>query len=110
MQIAIDMIEVFADHTFAYRIKGYGDFNQKCCCDVMTYILEENMYRVPETLLKQSLKNLYKADDIKIALYYLQQSGHLYQDYQDILYGKRVGRPVGRIFVNPYHDRYGRRL
>lgn len=111
MQIAIDMVNIFADHTLSYRIKGYGDFNRKCCCDIMTYILEENLYKLSETELKQALKSRnYQAKDIDVGIYYLQQDGHLCQDDELCSRKKRVGRPAGRIFINPYHERYGRRI
>lgn len=111
MQIAIDMVNIFAEHTFAYRIKGYGDFNRKCCCDIMTYVLGENLYKFSETELKQALKSRnYQSKDIAVGIYYLQQDGHLCQDDEFCSRENRVGRSAGRIFINPYHERYGRRI
>ncbi len=110
MQIAIDMTEIFADHTFAYRIKDYGDFNQRCCCDIMTFILEKNFHNVPELVIKQALKHRYKATDINIGLHYLQLSGHLRPERENPFRLKSVGRPVGRIFINPYYDQYGQAI
>ena len=104
MQLAINMTETFADHTFAYRIKDYGDFNQRCCCDIMLFVLENNFFEVPEVVIKQALRKKYKAADVEVALYYLQQSRHLYQDHENPFRSKQVGRPEGRIFRNPYFE------
>ena len=106
MQIAINMTEVFADHTFAYRIKDYGDFNRECCRAIMTFILEKNFYDVPELIIKQALKHRYKAADINVGLHHLQQCGYLLEQ-QNPFHQNHVGRPLGRTFINPYHDRNG---
>lgn len=102
IQIAINMTEIFASHTFAYRIKDYGDFNKRCCCDIMLFVLENNFFEVPEVVIKQALRKKYKAADVEGALYYLQQSGHLYPAHENPFRPKQVGRPKGRIFRNPY--------
>lgn len=104
MQLAINMTETFAAHTFAYRIKDYGDFNQRCCCDIMLFVLENNFFEVPEVVIKQALRKKYKAADVEGALYYLQQSGHLYPAHENPFRPKQVGRPKGRIFRNPYFE------
>lgn len=109
MQIAINMTEIFADHTFAYRIKDYGDFNRECCRAIMTFILEKNFYDVPELIIKQALKHRYKAADINVGLHYLQQYGYL-RELENPFGQKRVGRPHGRSFINPYYDRDGQTM
>lgn len=106
MNVAIQMTEIFAHHTFAYRIKDYGDFSRQCCREVMLYILKRNLPEVLETELNQALKHHYRADDIKVALYHLQQGNFIQEKNEFLPYGRKAGRPRGRTFINPCYE-YG---
>lgn len=107
MDIATRMVEIFAHHVSAYRIKDYRDVSRECCRDVMLYILKRNFSEVMQTELNQALKHRYTANDIKVALFHLQRFDYIREKTEFIPYGGKPGRPNGKIFVNPFYEHNG---
>ncbi|WP_302551631.1 DUF3987 domain-containing protein [uncultured Bilophila sp.] len=107
METSTKMMEVFLSHVLRWTIRDYEDVNVECCRAIMIHVLEKNFYRVPETELKQALRHQFKAADVNVALYYLVAQDYLRENHLDQIGIRKRGRPTGREFYNPYHDRNG---
>lgn len=105
MEVAVQLAEVFADQMLRWSIKDYEDVNAECCRTVMIFVLEKNFDIVSETLLKQAIKYKFCAADVDVALEYLLAEGYLRENLPLLPLKKgtrKLGRPTGRDFVNPY--------
>ena len=74
---------------------------QACARDVALWILEHNVEMFIATQLKQRLKSSYRASEIDVALYCLEQHGIIASIGNDITLRRR-GRPRSCEYRNLY--------
>lgn len=108
MQCAVAMTEVFAKHMMRARVVSFEDVNKACMKAAYEYILKGNFNCFPERIVVEKLRHKFRAEEVRIALYTLEQFGAI-KDVSSPTFGpRRKGRPsLGREYVNVLYDPNG---
>jgi len=108
MQCAVAMTEVFAKHMMRARVVSFEDVNKACMKAAYEYILKGNFNCFPERIIVEKLRHKFRAEEVRIALYTLEQFGAI-KDVSSPTFGpRRKGRPsLGREYVNVLYDPNG---
>lgn len=101
IRLAFDIVDVFAHHMQICARSTADEREQACACDVALWILEHNVEMFIATQLKQRLKSSYRASEIDVALYCLEQHGIIASIGNDITLRRR-GRPRSCEYRNLY--------
>ena len=101
IRLAFDILDVFAHHMQICARSTADEREQACARDVALWILEYNVETFIATQLKQRLKSSYRASEIDVALYCLEQHGIIVSIGNDITLRRR-GRPRSCEYRNLY--------
>ena len=101
IRLAFDILDVFAHHMQICARSTADEREQACTRDVALWILEHNVETFIATQLKQRLKSSYRASEIDVALYCLEQHGIIVSIGNDITLRRR-GRPRSCKYRNLY--------
>ena len=101
IRLAFDILDVFAHHMQICARSTADEREQACARDVALWILEHNVETFIATQLKQRLKSSYRASEIDVALYCLEQHGIIVSIGNDITLRRR-GRPRSCEYRNLY--------